>query len=717
MELCRIMSSPVEPLSTENTALAWKVRGGWPSLGLCLVLGAGLIPARASTEPGKLETKLPVAEPPAGPAAGAGRVRVPPGRRGVPKDPEERIDPSPTPDYTDKRPPLDEIKPYANLRKADLSGMKLTGRNLRGIILVGANLRNTDFSHSDLTRANLTLAKAEGAIFTGTRVSMAKTLGASGLELDQARAHSLFHQDPDEVPGTLKTYALEDETFIPKKLMVGSRGDLFLMARDRSEFKVLRRTGILCDVPADPGPIRMMAAGPGKQLWCLHDGGITSLADDFAHVQAGRKARAVQLDSGRGSETFILTGAKGKVFNTPATGCNTALAMDGGSLWIAMPGRCRELFPDGTIVEHSTRDGQSAKNENPGFTGLAASSDGALVLGVDPGLDRIYRMVFENRKHQPTFMRLGRFTLPPGSAPRSIVRVRDGLYCYTAPGQNRIGFLDASALTSREFHLGGDREGLLGLDGLALGPDGNVWYTTANPGAIGCINEGGGRGFWLLDPGMVPEGIAAGTDGNLYFTLKDRAVIGSIRAFDPEPAAAAAPGEDKAPEAAAPIAAAAPAAEARPAAPPLEAEEERKAPAAPARARTVLEQIADLGVRMNQGDITHILDDHAFGADNTKGQFDQRHSTREAVPRLVLDGLRQAGALFRVRKHTDPDDRRHTPVRFDQPIGWYQVWGQWRETAWMDIVTQEVEQPDGTRTQVLKSAFPVSPHKYGPPPQ
>lgn len=231
------MPTTLENPSQTSTCLPCKPLFGWPSVALAGVLG--LIPALASDTSGKAEAGLPVADPPAGPSADSAprRVRVPPTRRRVPKDPEERIEPSPTPDYAGKRPPAEAIRPYANLRGADLSGMHLCHRNLAGIILESANLKNTDFSGSDLTRANL------------------------------------------------------DAKFIPEKIMVGSWGDLFLMARKREDFRLITRTGVCSETAGGHGPIQMMAAGPGKQSWLLHHQVLDWLPDDFAHLPAGKKAR------------------------------------------------------------------------------------------------------------------------------------------------------------------------------------------------------------------------------------------------------------------------------------------------------------------------------------------------------------------------------------------------------------------------------------------
>ena len=47
-------------------------------------------------------------------------------------------------------------------------------------------------------------------------------------------------------------------------------------------------------------------------------------------------------------------------------------------------------------------------------------------------------------------------------------------------------------------------------------------------------------------------------------------------------------------------------------------------------------------------------------------------------------------------------------------MGYYYVpyLEEWRETAWFDIVTKEVVLEDGSRAQVILSAYPISPNRF-----
>ena len=68
--------------------------------------------------------------------------------------------------------------------------------------------------------------------------------------------------------------------------------------------------------------------------------------------------------------------------------------------------------------------------------------------------------------------------------------------------------------------------------GITRGPDGNLWYTEANPaaGGIGRITPSGAIEQFTngLTSGSSPTGIAAGSDGALWFTESDSDKIGRI---------------------------------------------------------------------------------------------------------------------------------------------------------------------------------------------
>jgi hypothetical protein len=100
-------------------------------------------------------------------------------------------------------------------------------------------------------------------------------------------------------------------------------------------------------------------------------------------------------------------------------------------------------------------------------------------------------------------------------------------------------------------------------------------------------------------------------------------------------------------------------------------------------------------------------------ANHTKGQFYEEHCSEDGILTLLLEGLRQSGAAFKIRKRFEPDDRRHTPVELDRVVGEYCNWGEWKPTRYLEIVTRREIRPDGKEVQMLKSMFPVSPARCG----
>ena len=63
-----------------------------------------------------------------------------------------------------------------------------------------------------------------------------------------------------------------------------------------------------------------------------------------------------------------------------------------------------------------------------------------------------------------------------------------------------------------EFPIPGD----FGIDGIAAGPDGNVWFTENDTAKVGAITVGG-QVVQILDTYPYPFGITAGPDGAMWF--------------------------------------------------------------------------------------------------------------------------------------------------------------------------------------------------------
>jgi hypothetical protein len=138
----------------------------------------------------------------------------------------------------------------------------------------------------------------------------------------------------------------------------------------------------------------------------------------------------------------------------------------------------------------------------------------------------------------------------------------------------------------------------------------------------------------------------------------------------------------------------------------------REIKAAPAKAP--LEVLDDLGLYLDEGRVAHILDRHSFNLDNTRGQFNAAFSTPEGLLGLLAEAATRSAGVAIVVRRFDPMGIRHTPCTLDENVGWYYTpaTGDWQPTRCLDIVTREVDLEDGTRAQVVLSAYPISPFRF-----
>src|SRR3954470_20389799 len=125
--------------------------------------------------------------------------------------------------------------------------------------------------------------------------------------------------------------------------------------------------------------------------------------------------------------------------------------------------------------------------------------------------------------------------ITPGAGLAGIAAGPDGNLWFTE--SDRVGRITPAGVVT-EFSTGITPGA--GLAGIAAGPDGNLWFTehAANRVAritpLGVVTEFAtgitqdtvvqGPYFHLITPGARPDGIAAGPDGNLWFTETNRGV-------------------------------------------------------------------------------------------------------------------------------------------------------------------------------------------------
>jgi virginiamycin B lyase len=159
----------------------------------------------------------------------------------------------------------------------------------------------------------------------------------------------------------------------------------------------------------------------------------------------------------------------------------------------------------------------------------AGDPDGAYVLFLESATDKIAAFNFTQHAVNDA-------SLTSGSGPnRMAFGPRRSLY-FTQSGNGKIGryLLDGSTcvpISSCYDEFAIPSGATSDPRGIAVGPDGNLWFTESGGNAIGRMTPTGGfNEFPLPNPNSQPQDIARGPDGNLWFTESNAARIGRITA-------------------------------------------------------------------------------------------------------------------------------------------------------------------------------------------
>jgi streptogramin lyase len=117
------------------------------------------------------------------------------------------------------------------------------------------------------------------------------------------------------------------------------------------------------------------------------------------------------------------------------------------------------------------------------------------------------------------------FNIPTASSsPQGIALGADGNLWFTESSSNKIGRITTAGVVT-EFSTG--LTGSSNPVGIALGPDGNMWFVECGAGNVDTITPSGIITQYTVGS-VAPFGIAAGPDGNLWFTEKGTAKVGQI---------------------------------------------------------------------------------------------------------------------------------------------------------------------------------------------
>ncbi len=247
-------------------------------------------------------------------------------------------------------------------------------------------------------------------------------------------------------------------------------------------------------IPVESDP-SALALGPEGEIWFIDTGNPPAGGPSVGRIDT--------------------SGAFGAVVPFPDPGPGQAIALGpDGNMWAAQAGHLDKVPPG------VSSPAQITAYEYPAHSG--ASGNGSIVTGPD---GRLWVGLSEELLASTPG---GEMHLYETGAPMGISAVISGPggdLWFSAGNQIRRITTSGGHTEADVFELPGTGTG---VHGLAVGPDGNVWFTLA-PAAVGRITPAGAITiFQTPAPLSLPFGIAAGPDGRMWFTEDDADSIGSI---------------------------------------------------------------------------------------------------------------------------------------------------------------------------------------------
>jgi streptogramin lyase len=128
--------------------------------------------------------------------------------------------------------------------------------------------------------------------------------------------------------------------------------------------------------------------------------------------------------------------------------------------------------------------------------------------------------------------RAAEYRLAPGTHAQALVAGPDGNVWFAGLNYGIAGITDVIGRVTpggkvTEFRLG-THAANLGLSDIAVGPEGNLWFTEGGRPELGRITTAGEVTEFTVPSGASPSRIAAGSDGNLWFTEERSNAVGRI---------------------------------------------------------------------------------------------------------------------------------------------------------------------------------------------
>jgi hypothetical protein len=157
-----------------------------------------------------------------------------------------------------------KIKPFADLRSADLRGANLTDANLRSADLRGANLTDANLRGANLTGANLRGANLYGANLRGADLYGANLYGAKNIPALVAAQMNICAE------GTIRGYKTTREGIVVLEIPAEAARSNATGRKCRAEFARVLETpcGKLAHSKHDPNFVYCVGETVRPDTWC-----------------------------------------------------------------------------------------------------------------------------------------------------------------------------------------------------------------------------------------------------------------------------------------------------------------------------------------------------------------------------------------------------------------------------------------------------------------